>query len=75
MKCLKYECVHFRQLEADAKCRTFNREDSEGSQRNEEAEAEELAVSWLDVMKRYGLLTRAFLFCFHSSAIFLTNIT
>ena len=46
--------VHcFRQLEADAKCRTFNREDSEGSLRNEEAEAEELAVSWLDVMKRF----------------------
>jgi len=42
-----------RQLEADAKCRTFNREDSEGSLRNEEAEAEELAVSWLDVMKRW----------------------
>ncbi|KAL5250499.1 hypothetical protein ACHWQZ_G016291 [Mnemiopsis leidyi] len=45
--------VKTEQLEADAKCRTFNREDSEGSQRNEEAEAEELAVSWLDVMKRW----------------------
>ena len=43
----------YRQLEADAKCRTFNREESEGSLRNEEEEAEELAVSWLDVMKRY----------------------
>lgn len=51
-KTAMFTCECFRQLEADAKCRTFNREDSEGSQRNEEAEAEELAVSWLDVMKR-----------------------
>ncbi|XP_063687156.1 EVI5-like protein isoform X2 [Bolinopsis microptera] len=47
-----------RQLEADTKCRTFNREDSEGSLRNEEAEAEELAVSWLEIMKRWDSNSR-----------------
>lgn len=42
-----------RQLESDSKCKTFLREDSETGSKNEEAEIEELAVAWLDLIKKW----------------------